>query len=152
MAASASGNSAAGLRNQIRLVGVYGQLVGLRLPLYPKKIRASKRSWRQTGRLSEGLREATKRLAETCFSVNLFTNWSGKTGKNHVRKHSSWFHTSGFYVHAYSWLQVHAYIEHAALHASTGFLTELLMSITRAHAMWHGMPQCAVHTAVQPHV
>jgi hypothetical protein len=33
MAASASGNSAAGLRNQIRLVGVYGQLVGLRLPL-----------------------------------------------------------------------------------------------------------------------
>jgi hypothetical protein len=33
MAASASGNSAAALRNQIRLVGVYGQLVGLRLPL-----------------------------------------------------------------------------------------------------------------------
>jgi hypothetical protein len=33
MAASASGNSAAGLGNQIRLVGVYGQLVGLRLPL-----------------------------------------------------------------------------------------------------------------------
>jgi hypothetical protein len=33
MAASASGNSAAGLHNQIRLVGVYGQLVGLRLPL-----------------------------------------------------------------------------------------------------------------------
>jgi hypothetical protein len=32
-AASASGNSVAGLRNQIRLVGVYGQLVGLRLPL-----------------------------------------------------------------------------------------------------------------------
>jgi hypothetical protein len=28
---------AAGLRNQIRLVGVYGQLVGLRLPLYPKQ-------------------------------------------------------------------------------------------------------------------
>jgi hypothetical protein len=33
MAASASGNSVAGLRNQIRLVGVYGQLEGLRLPL-----------------------------------------------------------------------------------------------------------------------
>jgi hypothetical protein len=33
MAASANGNSVAGLRNQIRLVGVYGQLVGLRLPL-----------------------------------------------------------------------------------------------------------------------
>jgi hypothetical protein len=33
MAASASGNNVAGLRNQIRLVGVYGQLVGLRLPL-----------------------------------------------------------------------------------------------------------------------
>jgi hypothetical protein len=33
MAASASGNSVAGLRNQIRLVGVYGQLLGLRLPL-----------------------------------------------------------------------------------------------------------------------
>jgi hypothetical protein len=33
MAASASGNSVAGLRNQIRLVGVYAQLVGLRLPL-----------------------------------------------------------------------------------------------------------------------
>jgi hypothetical protein len=38
MAASASGNIVAGLRNQIRLVGVYGQLVtscypGLRLPL-----------------------------------------------------------------------------------------------------------------------
>jgi hypothetical protein len=34
MAASASGNNVAGLcNNQIRLVGVYGQLVGLRLPL-----------------------------------------------------------------------------------------------------------------------
>jgi hypothetical protein len=33
MAASASGNIVAGLRNQIRLVGVYGQLVGLRFPL-----------------------------------------------------------------------------------------------------------------------
>jgi hypothetical protein len=33
MAASASGNSVAGLCNQIRLVGVYVQLVGLRLPL-----------------------------------------------------------------------------------------------------------------------
>jgi hypothetical protein len=33
MAASASGNIVPGLRNQIRLVGVYGQLVGLRFPL-----------------------------------------------------------------------------------------------------------------------
>jgi hypothetical protein len=33
MAASASGNSVAGLPNQIRLVGVYGQLAGLRLLL-----------------------------------------------------------------------------------------------------------------------
>jgi hypothetical protein len=33
MAASASGNNVVGLRNQVRLVGVYGQLAGLRLPL-----------------------------------------------------------------------------------------------------------------------
>jgi hypothetical protein len=31
MAASASGDSAAGLRNQIHLLGVYGQLAGLPL-------------------------------------------------------------------------------------------------------------------------
>jgi hypothetical protein len=33
MAASASGNNDAGLRNQVCLIGVYGQLVGLCFPL-----------------------------------------------------------------------------------------------------------------------